>query len=144
VVGTELTSVAEHAPARSCRADRGATAPRWRNFFAELGDPEGLEPDRSIDTSGEYLRAFPGAVPDAEICFDPFHVCRLASRATDQVHRGEWNGAWLRRTYTPGWPNRSGAATRSDRPVENCRSDAHAALSPTSVGSDSEPEEGHT
>ena len=31
--------------------------------------------------SGEYQRAIRAAVPDAEICFDPFHVVRLGARA---------------------------------------------------------------
>jgi transposase len=57
--------------------------------------------------SGEYQRAIREAVPDAEICFDPWHVCRLASRATDQVRRDEWNahdrshpptGRWVKGT----------------------------------------------
>jgi transposase len=39
--------------------------------------------------SGEYRRALRAAVPDAEIRFDPFHVVRLAARATDQVGRDE-------------------------------------------------------
>ena len=39
------------------------------------------------------------ALPDAQICFDPFHVCRLASRATDQVRRDEWNAH--ERSHTP-------------------------------------------
>jgi hypothetical protein len=30
------------------------------------------------------------AIPNAAICFDPFHVVRLAARATDQVRRDEW------------------------------------------------------
>ena len=37
----------------------------------------------SIDMSGEYQRAIRAAVPDAEICFDPFHVVRLG-RARDR------------------------------------------------------------
>jgi transposase len=41
--------------------------------------------------SGEYQRAIRDAVPKAEICFHPFHVVRLAERATDQVRRDEWN-----------------------------------------------------
>jgi transposase len=57
--------------------------------------------------SGEYQRAIRAAVPDAEICFDPFHVVRLAARATDQVRRDEWNahdrshtpaGRWVKHT----------------------------------------------
>ena len=49
--------------------------------------------------SGEYQRAIREFVPDAEICFDPFHVCRLASRATDQLRRDEWNAH--ERSHTP-------------------------------------------
>ena len=57
--------------------------------------------------SGDYQRAIRQAVPDAEICFDPFHVVRLAARATDQVRRDEWNrhdrshtprGRWVKGT----------------------------------------------
>ena len=49
--------------------------------------------------SGEYQRAIRAAVPEAEICFDPFHVVRLAARATDQVRRDEWNAH--DRSHTP-------------------------------------------
>ena len=31
------------------------------------------------------------AVPDARVCFDPFHVVQLGSKATDQVRRAEYN-----------------------------------------------------
>jgi transposase len=57
--------------------------------------------------SGEYQRAIRANLPDAEICFDPFHVVRLAARATDQVRRDEWNrhdrshtpaGRWVKGT----------------------------------------------
>jgi len=53
--------------------------------------------------SGEYQRAIRDAVPDAEICFDPWHVCRLASRATDQVRRDEWNTHERSHTPTGRW-----------------------------------------
>ena len=33
------------------------------------------------------------------ICFDPFHVVRLAQRAVDQVRRDEWNAH--ERSHTP-------------------------------------------
>ena len=49
--------------------------------------------------SGEYRRAIRTAVPDAEICFDRFHVVRLAARATDQVRRDEWTAH--ERSHTP-------------------------------------------
>lgn len=49
--------------------------------------------------SGEYQRAIRAAIPDAENCFDPFHVVRLGARATDQVRRDEWNAH--DRSHTP-------------------------------------------
>lgn len=45
------------------------------------------------------------AVPDAQVCFDPFHVVALGSKAVDQVRRAEYNrhgrsgsqqGAWVK------------------------------------------------
>ena len=53
--------------------------------------------------SGEYQRAIHAGIPQAEICFDPFHVCRLASRATDQVRRDEWNAHERSHTATGRW-----------------------------------------
>jgi transposase len=60
-----------------------------QGFFDELGDRRHSIRAVSIDTSGEYRRAIHQAIPRAQICFDPLHVCRLASRATDQVRRDE-------------------------------------------------------
>jgi transposase len=57
----------------------------------------------SIDMSGEYQRAIRQAVPHAEVCFDPFHVCRLAARATDQVRRDEWHAHERSHTPTGRW-----------------------------------------
>jgi transposase len=49
--------------------------------------------------SGGYEKAVRDAIPQAEICFDPFHVVRLAQRAVDQVRRDEWNAH--ERSHTP-------------------------------------------
>src|SRR3954470_3861342 len=47
------------------------------------------------------------ALPEAEICFDPFHVVRLGARAVDRVRRDEWklhdrshtpHGRWVKST----------------------------------------------
>ena len=102
-----LTSVADHRTGAIvwCRAGRNSAT--LADFFDELGDRKTTIRAVSIDMSGEYQRAIRDAVPDAEICFDPFHVCRLASRATDQVRRDEWNthershtaaGRWVKGT----------------------------------------------
>jgi transposase len=57
--------------------------------------------------SASYARAIRDSVPQAEICFDPFHVVRLGQRAVDQVRRDEWNahdrshtrkGRWIKGT----------------------------------------------
>jgi transposase len=94
-----LTSVADHRSGAIvwCRAGRNSAT--LAEFFAELGPRKHSIRAVSIDMSGEYQRAIRKAVPQAEICFDPFHVCRLGSRATDQVRRDEWNAH--ERSHTP-------------------------------------------
>jgi transposase len=98
-----LTSVADHRTGAIvwCRAGRNSAT--LAEFFAELGDRKDSIRAVSIDMSGEYQRAIRDAVPQAEICFDPFHVCRLASRATDQVRRDEWNAHERSHTATGRW-----------------------------------------
>jgi transposase len=98
-----LTSVADHRTGAIvwCRAGRNSAT--LAEFFAELGDRRHSIRAVSIDMSGEYQRAIRDAIPQAEICFDPFHVCRLASRATDQVRRDEWNAHERSHTRTGRW-----------------------------------------
>lgn len=43
--------------------------------------------------STAYLNAIAAAAPQATICFDPFHVVKLANEALDEVRRQEWNKA---------------------------------------------------
>jgi transposase len=94
-----LTSVADHASGAIVWCAPGRNSATWHAFFAELGDRKDSIRAVSIDMSGEYQRAIRDAIPDAEICFDPFHVCRLGARATDQVRRDEWNAH--DRSHTP-------------------------------------------
>jgi transposase len=98
-----LTSVADHRSGAIvwCRAGRNSAT--LQAFFDELGPRKDSIRAVSIDMSGEYQRAIRHAIPDAEICFDPFHVCRLASRATDQVRRDEWNAHERSHTATGRW-----------------------------------------
>jgi hypothetical protein len=91
--------VADHATGAIVWCRPGRNSATLGEFFAELGDRKTSIRAISIDMSGEYQRAIRDAVPDAEICFDPWHVCRLASRATDQVRRDEWNAH--ERSHTP-------------------------------------------
>jgi transposase len=98
-----LTSVADHRTGAIvwCRAGRNSAT--LAAFFADLGDRRASIRAVSIDMSGEYQRAIRDAIPDAQLCFDPFHVVRLASRATDQVRRDEWNAHERSHTATGRW-----------------------------------------
>ena len=98
-----LTSVADHRTGAIVWCCAGRNSATLAEFFAELGDRKASIRAVSIDMSGEYQRAIRDAVPDAQICFDPFHVCRLASRATDQVRRDEWNAHERSHTPTGRW-----------------------------------------
>jgi transposase len=53
--------------------------------------------------AGGYAKAIRASVPQAEICFDPFHIVRLGQRAVDQVRRDEWNAHDRSRTKTGTW-----------------------------------------
>jgi transposase len=94
-----LTSVADHRTGAIVWWRAGRNSATLAEFFAELGPRKDSIRAVSIDMSGEYQRAIREAVPQAEVCFDPFHVCRLGSRATDQVRRDEWNAH--ERSHTP-------------------------------------------
>jgi transposase len=48
------------------------------------------------------IRAKEG-VPHAQVVFDPFHVCQLGSKATDQVRRAEYNQHGRSSTDTGKW-----------------------------------------
>ena len=83
-----LTSVADHrSGAIVLWCSPGHNSATLAEFFVELGDRKDSIRAVSIDMSGEYQRASREPIPQAEICFDPFHVCLLESRATDQVRR---------------------------------------------------------
>src|SRR3954468_19217831 len=98
-----LTTVADHATGAIVWCQPGRNSATLQGFFAELGERRDSIRAVSIDMSGEYQRAIRHAVPDAEICFDPFHVVRLAARAVDQVRRDEWNAHDRSHTTTGRW-----------------------------------------
>jgi transposase len=84
-----LTSVVDHETGAIVWCSPGRNAGTLQAFFTELGDRKQSIRAVSIDMSGSYAKAIRASVPDAEICFDPFHVVRLAQRAVDQVRRDE-------------------------------------------------------
>ena len=67
-----LTSVADHATGAIVWCSPGRNSATLQGFFDELGDRKTSIRAVSIDMSGEYQRAIRDAVPEAQICFDPF------------------------------------------------------------------------
>jgi transposase len=98
-----LTTVADHAKGAIVWCAPGRNAQTLQAFFDLLGERRGSIRAVSIDMSGGYEKAIRENVPDAEICFDPFHVVRLAQRAVDQVRRDEWNAHERSHTRTGKW-----------------------------------------
>jgi transposase len=102
-----LTTVVDHHTGGIVWCQAGRNAQTLQAFFDQLGQRKTSIRAVSIDMSGGYQQAIRNSVPGAEICFDPFHVVRLAQRAVDQVRRDEWNahdrshtraGKWIKGT----------------------------------------------
>jgi transposase len=98
-----LTCVADHATGAIIWARPGRNAATLQAFFDELGDRTRSIRAVSIDMSAGYENAVRAAVPDAEVCFDPFHVVRLANEAVNQVRRADWNAHAKSTTTTGKW-----------------------------------------
>jgi transposase len=73
----------------------------------ELFDPLGEHKDSirqvSIDMGPGYERAVRRTLPDAEACFDPFHVIAAAGQAVEQVRRAQWNAREKSKTPDGRW-----------------------------------------
>jgi len=102
-----LTCVADHIDGGVVWAAEGRSAATLQGFFEELGEEKVTIQAVSIDMSAGYEKAIREAVPQAEVCFDPFHVVKLAGEAVDKVRRAEWNergkskskgGRWVKGT----------------------------------------------
>lgn len=98
-----LTTVADHAGGRIVWSAPGRNAQTLQDFFDVLGERKHSIQAVSIDMNGGYEKAIRAAVPQAEVCFDPFHVVALAGRAVDDVRRAEWNTHAKSTTPTGKW-----------------------------------------
>jgi transposase len=98
-----LTCVADHGRGAIIWARPGRNAATLQAFFDELGERKHSIRAVSIDMSAGYENAIKAAVPDAQICFDPFHVVRLANEAVNEVRRGAWNARGKSRTPEGRW-----------------------------------------
>ena len=84
-----LTTVVDHQTGAIVWCAPGRNATTLQQFFDLLSDRKHSISAVSIDMSGGYQQAINASIPHADICFDPFHVVRLAQRAVDQVRRDE-------------------------------------------------------
>ncbi len=98
-----LTCVADHRRGAIIWAKPGRDADTLRAFFDELGERRHSIRAVSIDMSAGYENAVRERLPQAEVVFDPFHVCQLASRAVDQVRRAEWREEGKSKTTAGRW-----------------------------------------
>lgn len=98
-----LTSVVDHESGAIVWCTAGRNTQTLQRFFDELGDRRESIRAVSIDMAGSYAKAIRDNIPQAEICFDPFHVVRLGQRAVDQVRRDEWNAHDRSHTKTGKW-----------------------------------------
>ena len=99
-----LTCVADHTTGAIVWLKEGRNAATLQAFFDELGE-QGRASIKavSIDMSAGYENAIRAAAPQAEVCFDPWHVVKLAGEAVDQVRRQEWNAEGKSKTRGGKW-----------------------------------------
>lgn len=83
-----LTIVADHDTGRVVWVAKGKRGAALEAFYAALGrDGRDQIEAVSMDLGTVYRDATRRCVPDAVICFDPFHVIQLANRALDAVYK---------------------------------------------------------
>jgi transposase len=89
-------------------AAEGRDAATLRSFFEQLG-PERLARLEAIsaDMGAGYAKAIAEAAEhrglSARVCFDPFHVVKLANEAIDKCRRWAWNELRRRGEHTARW-----------------------------------------
>lgn len=89
-----LTLVSDHATSTVVWGAPGKDAATMGTFFDALpeGAAERIEAV-SMDLGPAYAKAVRERAPDAVVCFDPFHVVKLAGDALDSVRRQVWQSA---------------------------------------------------
>ena len=88
-----LTLVSSHQSRRIVWGAEGRGAATLDEFFSELGEHRSGELTAvSMDMSAGYAKSVRGAghAPQAIICYDPFHVMQLGTKALDTVRRQHW------------------------------------------------------
>jgi len=79
-----LTIVADHDSGRVVWVDKGKRGAAFEGFFDALGEERSAAVEAiSMDLGTIYRDVARRRIPQATICFDPFHVVQLANRAED-------------------------------------------------------------
>lgn len=89
-----LTVVADHDSGKVVWVAKGKRGQALQDFYDALG-PQGRDRIEavSMDLSTIYTAATKDALPEATICYDPFHVIQIANRAVDLVLSASRHGA---------------------------------------------------
>lgn len=89
-----LTLVSDHATSKIVWGAAGKDTATMDEFFGALpaGGAQTIEAV-SMDMGPAYAKAVRTHAPAATICFDPFHVVKLAGDALDDVRRQVWQSA---------------------------------------------------
>ncbi len=90
-----LTLVSDHATGKIIWGTEGKNAAAASTFFTDTlpdGAAERIEAV-SMDLGPAYIKTVRQHAPAATICFDPFHVVKLATEALDDVRRQAWQTA---------------------------------------------------
>jgi transposase len=88
-----ITLVSDHRRAKMVWGSEGRDTATLDGFFDELGQERSERIEAvSMDMSAGYAKsvAKQGHAPKAVICYDPFHVVQLATKALDTVRRETW------------------------------------------------------
>ena len=102
-----LTIVADHDTGRVVWVAKGKRGAALEAFYQALGPERRARLEAvSMDLGTVYRDATRRQVPDAVICFDPFHVIQLANRALDSVYKAAGSD------HPTGVGDRSWRATR--------------------------------
>jgi transposase len=85
-----LTVVADHDSGRVVWVAKGKRAAALQGFFDELGPERAAQVSAiTMDLTNIYASVARRAIPQAVVCFDPFHVIQLANRALDAVYKSQ-------------------------------------------------------
>jgi transposase len=88
-----LTLVSDHRGRKIVWGEEGRDTATLDNFFSELGAERSEQLTAvSMDMSAGYAKSVrkPGHATNAVICYDPYHVVALGTKALDTVRRQHW------------------------------------------------------